>query len=473
MNKFDTHIICVDDNLVPSSNVEVFQKHINSLKESELFSGKMGEVFSIRVTDDVLKNVIFVGIGSSDDYDDLYKVESAFGKAVKKASSLKSKHILALLDNRMSDVATAKAVETMHLAGYSFDKYKTKNNSNDKEKMSISVSSPLDIRSLADEAILLAEQTCKARDLVNEPANVITPEVLAEIAVAEGEKFGFFVEVFEKEQIQEFGMEAFLSVAKGSSCPPRLIVMKYDGGGDETIALVGKGLTYDSGGYCIKPADGMLDMKSDMAGAAAVITAMGAISKNKLKVNVVAVVAACENMISGEAYHNGDIIGSMSGKYIEIVNTDAEGRLTLADAITYAKEKLNADKIIDIATLTGGAIIALGNGITAALSNNDGLWNRVERASKVSTEKVWRLPCDEDIAKMNKSKVADIKNSGGRGASAITAGLFLKEFVGDTQWVHLDIAGPSFVDSPLDNSPSGATGIGVRLLYNTVKNLSK
>lgn len=470
MNKFDTHIICVDDLLLPSSNVEVFAKHLAELKESGLFAGKSGEVFSIRVLDDVLKNVIFVGIGSEFEHNDLYKIEAAFGRAIGKAYELKSKQVLALLDNRISETSTAKAVETMHLSNYRFNKYKTSKEFPERP-MTIAISSPLEMKSLAEEAILLASQTCTARNLVNEPANVMTPEALAEITVSEGEKFGFFVEVFEKEDIERLGMKAFLSVAKGSACAPKLIVMKYDGGGDETIALIGKGLTYDSGGYCIKPPDSMVTMKSDMGGAAAVIAAMGAIARNKLKANVVAVVAACENMISGDAYHTGDVIGSMSGKYIEIVNTDAEGRLTLADAITYAKRELHADKIIDIATLTGAAITSLGNGITAALSNNDELWNVVENASKSSTEKVWRLPSDVEIAKQNKSNIADLKNTGGRAAGTITAGLFLSEFAENTPWVHLDIAGPSFSDVDLSNCPAGATGVGVRLLYNTVKNL--
>lgn len=471
MNKFDTHIICVDNNLVPSSNVEVFQKHLARLKEDGIFSGKIGEIFSIRVLDEVLSNVIFVGIGNEDDYGDLFSIESAFGKAINEAYRLKSSQVLALLDNRMTDLATAKAVETMHLANYRFDEFKT-NPDEISKKITISVSSPRDIKPLAEEAVLLASQTCTARDLVNRPANVITPETLAEIAVEEGEKFGFFVEVFEKEQIEELGMKAFLAVSQGSECPPKLIVMKYDGGGDETIALVGKGLTYDSGGYCIKPADSMLTMKSDMGGAAAVIAAMGAVAKSKIKVNLVAVVAACENMISGGAYHTGDIIGSMSGKFIEIINTDAEGRLTLADAITYAKQNLAADKIIDIATLTGAVITALGNGITALIGNDEDMIESVEDASRFATEKVWQLPCDKNIANQNKSKIADIKNSGGRDGGTIVAGMFLKEFVGDTPWVHLDIAGTSFTEKDLDNCPSGATGVGVRLIYNTIKNLS-
>lgn len=473
MNKFDTQIICVDDSLVPSSNVGVFQKHLDELKQSELFSGKSGEVFSIRVTDDeVLKNVVFVGIGNEKNQNDLYKIEAAFGKAIKHAYSLKAKQVVAMLDSRLTEIATAKAIETMHLANYCFNTYKTDENIS-KEIMVIAISSPLEIKPLAEEAILLASQTCMARDLVNKPANVINPESLAEIAVSQGEKFGFFVEVFEQEEIKELGMEAFLSVAKGSANQPKLIVMKYNGGGDETIALVGKGLTYDSGGYCIKPADSMIDMKSDMGGSAAVIAAMGAIAKSGLKINVVGVVAACENMISGTAYRTGDIIGSMAGKYIEIANTDAEGRLTLVDAVTYVKQNLKADKIIDIATLTGAAIIALGNEITACLSNDDDLWSKVECASKASTEKVWRLPCDTEIAKQNKSKVADLKNTGGRAAGTITAGMFIKEFVGETPWVHLDIAGPSFTAKELNNCPAGATGVGVRLLYNIVKNLVK
>lgn len=239
---------------------------------------------------------------------------------------------------------------------------------------------------------------------------------------------------------------------------------------DRKIALVGKGVTYDSGGYSIKPGDSMVTMFNDMAGAAAVIGAMKAIGKSKLEKNVVALVAACENLISGEAYKPGDIIGSMAGKTIEIVSTDAEGRLTLADALYYAATVEKADKIIDVATLTGACVIALGNVNMGAITNNDDLMDEIKEASELAGEPVWQLPSNEEYKEQIKGTFSDLKNSGGRGAGTITAGLFLGEFVNNTPWVHLDIAGKAYSSNENGYLPKGATGIPVKTLYNFVKN---
>ena len=243
--------------------------------------------------------------------------------------------------------------------------------------------------------------------------------------------------------------------------------MSYTGNPDakaKTIALVGKGLTYDSGGYCIKQPQGMVHMKNDMAGAAAVIGAFAAISTLKLKVNVLGVVAACENMISGDAYRTGDIIRTMAGKTIEVINTDAEGRLTLVDAIHYAINREHVSKIVDIATLTGAAVGALGNQITAVLTNNDSMLTKLQIASDFTGEKIWQLPAHDGYKDLIKSDIADLKNSGGPFAGAITAGLFIREFVEDIPWLHLDIAGTALKDKESGINSLGATGVGVRLL---------
>lgn len=317
-----------------------------------------------------------------------------------------------------------------------------------------------------ENATHLAMGIRAARRLVNEPANVMSPQRLAEEAAKLAEKNGFDIEVFDEKQIQQMGLEAFWSVAKGSDTPPRFLVMRYMNNPDTTelLALVGKGLTYDSGGYAVKPATGMVTMHCDMGGSAAVIGAISTLAAMKAKVNVVAVVAACENMISGHAYRNGDIIGSLSGKYIEVVNTDAEGRLTLADAITYAATVLKADKIIDIATLTGAAIIALGEEITGVVADDESIWQAVNQASAESGDKVWRLPHDPVLAKHNKSDRADIKNSGGRQAGTATAALFCRAFAYGKPWGHLDIAGTAYHEGANAKSPAGATGVGVELL---------
>lgn len=266
-------------------------------------------------------------------------------------------------------------------------------------------------------------------------------------------------------------MHAFLSVARGSAKEPKFIVMSYEGNpqSKEKIALVGKGLTYDSGGYCLKTDSGMKTMHSDMAGSASVIGALKAIAKSKIKKNVVAIVAACENMISGDAYKTGDIIGSMSGKTIEVGNTDAEGRLTLADALWYASTVEKADKIVDVATLTGACVVALGHITTGAITNNESFMKDLKEASYISGENVWELPNFEEYKESYKADFADLSNMGKDGAGTITAGLFLSEFVNDTPWIHLDIAGTSYSSSERGYLPKGATGVPVKTLYYLVK----
>jgi leucyl aminopeptidase len=305
-----------------------------------------------------------------------------------------------------------------------------------------------------------------ARWLVNEPANVMTPSRLAEEAKKAGEKSGFSVKVYDEKQIQEMRLDAFYSVAKGSDNPPRFIVAEYKNNpkSDKLLALVGKGLCYDSGGYAIKPGPSMNTMFTDMGGAAAVIGAMYILSSLKLPVNVVAVVAACENMVSGHAYRNGDIISSHAGKSIEVVNTDAEGRLTLADAISYAAAELNADAIIDIATLTGAVLIALGEEITGLVSDDEELAENLLKQSKICGDKLWRLPHFESLEKLNKSDRADIKNSGGRPAGTATAALFCRAFTHGKRWAHLDIAGTVYSEKGSSKAPAGATGVGAELL---------
>ncbi len=239
---------------------------------------------------------------------------------------------------------------------------------------------------------------------------------------------------------------------------------------DEIIGLVGKGLTYDTGGLSLKPSTSMDTMKSDMGGAATVIGAMAAIAKCGIKKNVIAVIAACENSIGGNAYRPGDIIGSMAGKTIEVLNTDAEGRLTLVDAVHYIINNEKVSNVIDVATLTGAALVALGTTTTAALSNNEELYNKIDIAAKLSDERLWRLPNFPEYGKLIESKIADLKNTGGRYAGTITAGMFIEKFVGDTPWIHLDIAGSSWADAPYDFYTLGGTGQMVKTLFNFVKN---
>jgi leucyl aminopeptidase len=461
---------------------EETNNYIQSMKSKGQFKGAKGEIFSfIRKTNSSLQDVIIVGLGKEKELnEEIVRVALACG--VKKAKELKCKKIFVRLplNEEISPYDTTRAVvEGLGLGSYSFDKYKSdcKN-----ECLTFSIGGSLineensnQIKEALEEGALLVEATIIARDLVNEPSNVIYPETLAKAAKEVGEKYGFEVEVKEEKEIKALGMEAFLQVAKASANKPRLIVMRYFGNKedkDNIFGLVGKGLTYDSGGYSIKPNDGMVTMKSDMGGSAAVIGALAAISKSKLKINVVGVVAACENLISGDAYKPGEIIGSMAGKKIEVLNTDAEGRLTLADAVTYIIREEKAKEVIDLATLTGAALVALGGTTTAVITNNEEFYKELEEASKYTGERVWNLPSFPEYKKLIKSDIADLKNTGGRMAGTITAGLFIGEFVEDKPWLHMDIAGTAWCDSPREYSQKGGTGEPVRTIYELIKRRS-
>lgn len=315
-----------------------------------------------------------------------------------------------------------------------------------------------------------------ARNLVNETSNIIYPESLAQAAKENLEEVGVKVSIYGKDEIEDLGMEAYLSVAKGSDKEPKLIVMEYQGDpeSNQITGLVGKGLTYDSGGYSLKPSKGMSTMHSDMGGAGSVIGTMLALGKSQAKVNVTAVVAAAENLVSGHAYKVGDIIGSMSGKTIEVLNTDAEGRLTLADAIYYITSEKNVDRVIDLATLTGACLSALGEEYTGAISNNQDFYKEFEDAAKEAGEKAWLLPNDETFAEMNrKTEVADLLNSPGGLAGTITAGQFVGEFLADKDipWIHLDIAGTAYRSKANKYLPERATGVHVKTLYNLLNPL--
>ncbi len=321
---------------------------------------------------------------------------------------------------------------------------------------------------------VMAEATNLARDMVNEPANYMTPSHMAETAKRLAETYGLELNVLEQEQMQELGMGALLGVAQGSRQPPKFIVLRYRGGdsSEVDVALVGKGITFDSGGISIKPSEKMDEMKSDMAGGAAVMAAISAIARLKPKINVMAIIPATENLPGGNALKPGDILTAMSGKTIEIISTDAEGRLILADALGYVR-KFDAKSIVDVATLTGACIIALGKVCTGAFGNNQELIDRIIAAGAEAGELIWQMPMYDQYKEQNKSDVADIKNAGGRDGGAITAAQFLSEFAGDTPWVHLDIAGTSMTDKEKNYLVKGATGVPVRTLVNLVLSLAK
>ncbi len=310
----------------------------------------------------------------------------------------------------------------------------------------------------------IGEAVNLARRLAITPANDMTPSILAERATEAAKDASLHVEVLDEDAARREGMGSFLSVAQGSAQPPKFIVLRYEGdpGSKELLALVGKGITFDSGGISIKPADRMEEMKYDMSGGAAVIAAMSAIGKLKPKLNVVGIVPATENMPGGKATKPGDIVKAMNGKTIEVINTDAEGRLILADGLCYAK-KLGATRIVDVATLTGAVVIALGHAAAAAVSNDDAFAKEFLAAARAAGERFWQMPYYDDYSTQMKSDIADLKNTGGRAAGTLTAAAFLRAFVDDeTPWLHLDIAGTAYLDGESGWQAKGPTGIPVR-----------
>ena len=367
--------------------------------------------------------------------------------------------------------AAAEFALGARLRSYKFDKYKTKKpeadeNGESQLDLSIGVEAPDAARRAYGAREALAEGVELARNLVNEPPNVIFPESFADQLKAL-EKVGVDVEIFDEKAMTKLGMGALLAVGQGSARESRFVVMRWKGAKSKKaapLAVVGKGVCFDTGGISIKPAAGMEDMKGDMAGAACVAGLLHALAKRKAKANVVGVVGLVENMPSSKAYRPGDILKSMSGQTIEVVNTDAEGRLVLADALWWTKENVKPKAMINLATLTGAILVALGQENAGLFSNDDELSARLSDAGKATGETVWRMPMGPAYDKLIDSKFADMKNSGGRHAGSITAAHFLKRFVGDTPWAHLDIAGTAMGSPASETNTSWSSGWGVRLL---------
>jgi leucyl aminopeptidase len=308
-----------------------------------------------------------------------------------------------------------------------------------------------------------------ARDLVNGPSNQVTPTILAKKAQQIANEHGMEIQVFEVSQVEAMGMGAFVAVAQGSQEPGKFIILEYNKGkGLDTIALVGKGITFDSGGISIKPSENMDRMKDDMSGAAAVLATLQAASKLQLPFHLVGVMPATENLPSGKAYKPGDILKTLSGQTVEVISTDAEGRLILSDALTYSL-RYQPKAIIDLATLTGACVIALGDFVIGLLGNDRSLLKRIEEASMKAGEKTWELPLWEEYFDYLKSDVADFRNVGTRAAGAIIGGIFLSKFVEKIPWVHLDIAGPASIEKERPYVPRGGTGVGVRLLLQLLR----
>ena len=332
---------------------------------------------------------------------------------------------------------------------------------------------PAGAREAIERGCILGEYTNRARALANEPGNVLTPRGFAERAAAMASEAGLEAEVLDEQRIAELKMGLLLGVSRGSQEPPRLVVLRHEPPGAEAAAvlgLVGKGITFDTGGISIKPADNMDKMKDDMSGGAAVICAMAAIARLKLPVRCLGVVPMTENMPGGRAVKPGDVLSSAAGKTVEIINTDAEGRLVLADALWYARER-GATHLVDVATLTGACVVALGK-TTSGLFGSPPEWvEHVRRASARAGDRSWPMPVFDDYKEQLKSEIADVTNTGGRSGGAITAALFIKEFAGDLPWVHMDIAGTAWAEDPKPYQPKGPTGVGVRTLVELARDV--
>ena len=449
------------------------------IREGEL-KGELNQTALIHTLGKIpSKRVIIVGLGKREEFN-LDRIRQVTATSLRKARDLGAKRVTTIVHGAGvagidPEAASKSLAEGAVLGLYKFDKYLEKKEEKEVEELTIVEFDEKKVKKIEEgvrKGQILAEAQNLVRDLVNEPSNKMTPQILAEKAREVAKNFSLGIEILEQKDLEELGAEAFLSVAKGSEEPCKLIVMKYQSDeGKETIALVGKGITFDSGGISLKPSKGMGEMKGDMAGAAAVIGAMMAIAQLKPKINVLGIIPATENMPSGHALKPGDVIGSLSGKTIEIISTDAEGRLILADALSYAR-KLGARKIIDIATLTGGCIVALGKITGGLLGTDQELVDLALEVSEETGEKMWQLPLFDEYFESIKSDIADVKNSGGREASTITAGLFLKQFVDDTPWIHIDMAGKELTDKEKGYLVKGATGYGTRSLAEIIMRLS-
>ncbi len=419
------------------------------------------------------KRIVIAGLGKKDEFD-LEKLRGVFSKAAQKIRDLGITQMAASLDFgktslSIEDLARAVAEGTL-LGLYRFTPYKTLEEDKKGEITDLTIVENRPklrerIKKEVQRTQIVSRAVYCSRDLVSTPSNDMTPSILADRAEAIAREAHLTFKALDEAAMGELGMQALLGVARGSAEEARLIILEYKGGkkNDRPVVLVGKGITFDSGGISIKPSDKMDEMKADMAGGAVAIGTIKAAADLKLPLNVVAIVPATENLPGGRAYKPGDVLKTMSGLTIEVKNTDAEGRLILADALTFAR-KYKPAAIIDIATLTGACVVALGEHLAGMMGTDEDLKKQISAASAATGEAIWELPLWREYEELIKSDVADIKNVGTRAGGAITAALFLKRFVGDCPWVHLDIAGPALLSKDKPYIPKGASGIGVRLL---------
>ncbi|MDR1335035.1 MAG: leucyl aminopeptidase [Holosporaceae bacterium] len=466
----------VGNNLLNSKVVDEISQCIRKTS----FSGKLLESFSFVSTADGYNYIFVIGLGKPDHQFSSFELEKLGASIYTGINKLDGKFSVAIGE---ADIKSTEQIPQLFIAfglllkSWDFDKYKP--SKNDKKKLS-SLEFCVNDVSAAEAGFKkhknIADAVFLTRTVVSEPANVINPASLATIAERDLTPLGIDVSILDQKAMQALGMNALLGVAQGSSNEPRMTVLSWNGSSasDKPIAFVGKGVTFDSGGISLKPEDGMHEMICDMAGSGVVLGLLKAVALNKLPVNVVGIMAMVENMPSGTAQRPGDIVKTMSGKTVEIRSTDAEGRLVLADAIWYVQDKFAPRAIIDIATLTGAVVVALGHEFAGLFSNSDALAERISKSADITGEKVWRMPLTEHFDKCINSEVADMLNTSKpftRGGS-ITAAQFIKRFIRDVDWAHLDIAGVEFTSNDLFICSSGATGFGVHLLYDFLEHVT-
>ena len=483
----DALVIICDETDFADSNTLLAQVdatlggQLKILATGEKFRGKKNQSVVLTTMGKAnVSRVVLVGVGARVDATPS-DLRSAGGRAVKLAQGFGATRVAVALPSGLmsgdrSAASVQAAAEGLMLGQYRFDKYlaedKRSANSLTHVDLLLPDTSQTDVDAALNRARSTAAAVAQARDLVNEPAVAMTPTLLAQAAERIADQHGLGITVLGPEECRKEGMGLFLAVAQGSEEPPRFVHMTYKpANAKRRVVLIGKGVTFDSGGLSLKTTDGMLDMKVDMAGAAAVICAIGAVAAENLPIEVHALAACTENMLSGKAYRLGDVIRSKAGKTVEINNTDAEGRLTLADAITYALA-LKPDQMFDFATLTGACMVALGPHIAGVMSNDKALSDAWLEAARQAGEDMWPLPLPERLMDMLRSEIADMKNTGERWGGALTAGLFLKTYVGDVPWVHVDIAGPATADKDAGHMSKGGTGFAVATILTHLRRLA-
>ena len=463
----------------------LLEGELGALIESDEYDGVLGQTLVVPTLGKTkAKKIALIGLGDRKKFDEDV-LRKLGGHIVKLAEREHASHVVATMDV-LSGVGelfirtlAQSLVEGLQLSAYRFHTYhgtlkKKEQMKKQMTRVSLVAQNARSFKQMkegVERGLLLSEAACFARDLVNTPSAHMAPSDL--VGRARGlVGHGIKIKVMDQKEMERLGMGAALAVARGSDHPPFGVhLSSVPPGAKKTVAIVGKAVTFDSGGLSLKPADSMMTMKCDMAGAASVLGLFKALSASHVKVAVHGIFLAVENMPSGSAYRPGDVVTAMDGTTIEVLNTDAEGRVTLADALCYAKT-LDPDMIIDLATLTGACVVALGEDVAGLLTNDDKLGERLLEAAAETGEQLWELPLFEPYAELIKSKIADIKNIGGREGGAITAALFLKPFIGETPWAHLDIAGPSYIEKETrPDMPYGGSGYGVRLLLKFLQDL--